>query len=92
MHAATRSGSPHNALHSPSITEIELMTIGVETTEVEAHMASYSLFAIDYQWQAAHRQYKFQSRRFEQSLQDGKGHPKRHFIGLRNSAHVMTLV
>ena len=35
---------------------------GVETTEVEAHMASYSLFATDHERQAAHRQYKFRSR------------------------------
>ena len=28
---------------------------GVETTEVETHMASYSLFATDHQRQAAHR-------------------------------------
>ena len=37
------------------------------------------------QRQAAHRQYKFRSRRFEQLLQDGNSHA-------RNSAHVMTLV
>ena len=27
--------------------------------DVEAHMATYSLFATDHQWQVAHRQYKF---------------------------------
>ena len=32
---------------------------GVEMTEVEVHMASYSLFATDHQRQVAHRQYKF---------------------------------
>ena len=50
-----------------NITEIKLMAIarvqrwlpGVEMTEVEAHMASYSLFATDHQWQVPHRQYKF---------------------------------
>ena len=65
-----------------NITEIELVAIarvqrqlpGVEMTEVEAHMASYSLFATDHQRQAAHRQYKFWSQRFERSLQDSKSH------------------
>ena len=43
-----------------NITEIELGYLElIEMTEVEAHMASYSLFATDYQWQVAHRQYKF---------------------------------
>ena len=50
-----------------NITEIELVAIarvqrrlpGVEMTEVEAHVASYSLFATDHQRQVAHRQYKF---------------------------------
>ena len=32
---------------------------GVETTEVEAHMATYCLFATNHQWQLAHRQYNF---------------------------------
>ena len=51
-----------------NITEIELVAIaslkvqrrlpGVEMTEVEAHMASCSLFATD-QRQVVHRQYKF---------------------------------
>ena len=57
-----------------AIARVQLQLPGVETTEVEAHMASYSLFAADHQWQAAHRQYKFRSRRFEWSLQDGKSH------------------
>ena len=34
---------------------------GVEATEVEAHMASYSLFATDRYRQATRRQYKFRS-------------------------------
>ena len=50
-----------------NITEIELVAIagiqrrlpGVEMTEVEAHMASYSLFAKDHQRDVVHRQYKF---------------------------------
>ena len=52
-----------------NITEIEIVAIaslrvqrrlpGVEMTEVEAHMASYSLFATDHQRQVVHRQYKF---------------------------------
>ena len=57
-----------------AIARVQRRLPGVETTEVEAHMASYSLFAIDHQQQAAHRQYKFRSRRFERSLQDGKSH------------------
>ena len=28
-------------------------------TEVEAHMATYWLFATNHQWQLAHRQYNF---------------------------------
>ena len=52
-----------------NITEIELVAIaslrvqrrlpGVEMTEVEPHMAFYSLFATDHQRQVVHRQYKF---------------------------------
>ena len=55
-----------------AIARVQHRLPGVETTEVEAQMASYSLFATDRQRQAAHRQYKFRSRRFERSLQDGK--------------------
>ena len=57
-----------------AIARVQRRLPGVETTEVEAHMASYFLFATDHQRQAAHRQYKFPSRRFEQSLQDGNSH------------------
>ena len=57
-----------------AITRVQRWLPGVETTEVEAHMVSYSLFATDHQRQATHRQYKFRSRRFERSLQDGKNH------------------
>ena len=32
---------------------------GVEMTKIEAHMASYSLFATDHQRQVVQRQYKF---------------------------------
>ena len=32
---------------------------GLEMTEVEAHMASYTLFAKDHQRHVVHRQYKF---------------------------------
>ena len=43
-----------------NITEIELGYLElIKMTEVEAHVASYSLFATDHQWQVAHRQYKF---------------------------------
>ena len=41
-----------------------LLLDGVETTEVEAHMATYCLFATNHQRQVAHRLYKFQSRRW----------------------------
>ena len=37
---------------------------GVKTTEVEPHMATYCLFAINHQQQVTHRQYKFQSRQW----------------------------
>ena len=57
-----------------AIARVQRRLPGVETTEVEAHMASYFLFATDHQRQAANRQYKFRSRRFEQSLQDGNSH------------------
>ena len=57
-----------------AIARVQRQLPGVETTEVEAHMVTYSLFATDHQRQAAHRQYKFRSLRFEWSLQDGKGH------------------
>ena len=43
------------------------------TTEAEVHMATYSLFAwTDHRWQVAHRQYKFQSRRWLR-IASGKG-------------------
>ena len=57
-----------------AIARVQRRLPGVETTGVEAHMAFYSLFATGHQWQAAHRQYKFRSRRFERSLQDSKSH------------------
>ena len=57
-----------------AIARVQHRLPGVETTEVEAHMATYSSFAIDHQRQAAHRQYNFRSRRFERSLQNGKSH------------------
>jgi len=46
----------------------------VEMTQVEAHMATYCLFATN-QRQVAHRQYKFRSRRWLSGrVKDGKGH------------------
>ena len=42
-----------------AIAGVQRQLRGVEMTEVEAHMASYSLFATDHQQQVAHRQYKF---------------------------------
>ena len=66
---------------------------GVEMIEVEAHMASYSLFATDHQRQVAHKQYKFWSLRFERSLQGAvRAMPKRHLWASEIHAHVMTLV
>ena len=38
------------------IARVQCQLPGVEMTEVEAHMATYSLFATDHQWQVAHRQ------------------------------------
>jgi len=38
-------------------------------TEVEAHMATYSLFATDHRRQVSHRLYKFRSWRWLRSLQ-----------------------
>ena len=38
-----------------AIARVQRQLPGVEMTEVEAHMASYSLFATDHQRQAAHR-------------------------------------
>ena len=42
-----------------AIARVQRRLPGIEMTEVEAHMASYSLFATDHQWQVVHRQYKF---------------------------------
>ena len=42
---------------------------GVEMTEVEVHMATYSLFATDHRRQVAHKQYKF-----DHDGGSGKGH------------------
>ena len=39
-----------------AIARVQHRLPGVEMTEVEAHMASYFLFATDHQRQAAHRQ------------------------------------
>ena len=44
-----------------AIARVQRRLPGVETTEVEAHMASYSLFATDHQRQVTHRQYEFRS-------------------------------
>ena len=46
---------------------------GVETTEVEAHVATYSLFATDHQRQVSHRQYKFRSQQVVE-VASGKAH------------------
>ena len=42
-----------------AIVRVQRRLPGIEMTEVEAHMASYSLFATDHQWQVVHGQYKF---------------------------------
>ena len=44
-----------------SIARVQCWLPGVETTEVEANMATYSLFATDHQRQVVHRQYNIQS-------------------------------
>jgi len=41
-----------------AIPRVQRRLPGVETTEVEVHMATYSLFATDHRRQVAHRQYK----------------------------------
>ena len=56
-------------MHLEGDHELKLRTIarvqrrlpGVETTEVEGHMATYCLFSTNHQRQVAHRQYKFRS-------------------------------
>ena len=48
--------------HEGLIARVQRRLPGVETTEVEAHMATYCLFATNHQRQVAHRQYKFRSR------------------------------
>ena len=45
---------------------------GVETTEVEARMATSWFFATNHQRQLAHRQYNFDHGTYKR--QDGKGH------------------
>ena len=47
--------------HEGLLPECSASLPGVEMTEIEAHMATYSLFATDHRWQVAHRQYEFQS-------------------------------
>ena len=42
-----------------AIARVQRRLPGVEMTEIEVHMASYSLFATDHQRQVAHRQYSF---------------------------------
>ena len=44
------------------IARVQRRLPGVETTEVEVLMATYSLFATDHQSQVAHWQHKFQVR------------------------------
>jgi len=42
-----------------AIARVQCRLPGVETTEGEAHMAKYCLFATNHQRQLAHRQYNF---------------------------------
>ena len=51
---------------------------GVEMTEVETHMASYSLFATDHQRQVVHRQYKFDHDGLSCRFRTVRAMPKRH--------------
>ena len=52
---------------------------GIETTQVEAHMATYCLFATNHQREVAHRQYKFRSRRWLSGrVMTVRAMPKRH--------------
>ena len=63
-------------------------------TEVEAHMASYCLFATIINGRLPIGSTNFRPQRWllKQLRQDGKGHALMALINVRNSAHVMTLV
>ena len=45
---------------------------GVEMTEVEAHITASVLVCYNHQWQVAHGQYKFQSRRWLKAVASGR--------------------
>ena len=60
---------------------------GVEMTEVEVHMATYSLFATDYRRQVAHRQYKSDHDGGRGRFRWGPSRHKRHGINVRNAAY-----
>jgi len=61
------------------IARVQRRLPGVETTQVEAHMATYCLFATNHQRQVAHRQYKFRSRRWLSGrVMTVRAMPKRH--------------
>ena len=61
------------------IARVQRRLPGVETTQVEAHMATYCLFATNHQRQVAHRQYKFRSRRWLSGrVRTVRAMPKRH--------------
>jgi len=61
-----------------AIARVQCRLPGVETTEVEVHMASYSLFATDHQWQAAHRQSNFDHEGLSGRFRTVRAMPKRH--------------
>ena len=42
-----------------AIARVQRRLPGVETTEVEAHMTTYCLFATNHQLQLSHKQYNF---------------------------------
>ena len=57
------------------IARVQRRLPGVETTQVEAHMATYCLFATNHQRQVAHRQYNISiTTVVKWSRHDGKGH------------------
>ena len=58
--------------HEGLLSECSASLPGVEMTEIEAHMATYSLFATDHRWQVAHRQYRFNHD--SGGVASGKGH------------------
>ena len=54
------------------IARVQRRLPGVETTQVEAHMGTYCLFATNHQRQVTHRQYIFRSRQWLSGRASGR--------------------